>query len=181
MLKNKNSSKKSTLEIIGIFQCIVFALANVFLVNISYQLIIVPYLRKYFSVEFYDLVPQILWMFLLLTASVVNGAMISDKWRSFFNMNRLWKATIMSIPNILVGLNAFLHNQFLQSKLLVLITIMIIFPLILLFTVYKAIKYFDNLKSESLIYPLFFTNPIIYLLSIFLLVFILTPFFKLLV
>lgn len=181
MLNNKNTSQKRSLAIIGIFQCIVFALANVILVNISYQLIIMRYLRRHFSIEFYNLLPQILWLFVLLAASVVNGAMISDKWRSFVSMNSFLKAAIMSVPNIFIVLNAFLHNQYLQANLLLLIALMIIFPLIIFFTVFEAIKYFDDLKSESLIYSLFFTNPIIYLLSFLLLFFVLTPFFKLLV
>lgn len=181
MVSDKNIGKKRILGIAGIFQCIVFAIANVFLANISYQLIIIPYLRKYFSFEYYDLVPQVLWLVVLIAASIVNGAMISNKWRSFVNMNRLLKAALMSIPNVFVILNVLLNSQQLQYSYVALMVLTIVLPLLVFFTVYESIKYFDGLKSGNPIYPLLFTNPTIYLLIIMVLVVVFVPFMKIFV
>ncbi len=164
----KAKSRCNARTVAAAVQCFVFASANVLLVGLTHRFLVLPALHSSFGVTFYQFASQLLLGVMLLAASVVNGAVISDRWQPPMRLKAPYKAALVSIPELCVVVNTLVHNTQLRQHVhaFAFAAVILSVSLFLMCCAYVSILIFDRLKNESPLVPLLFANPIVYLVVI---------------
>lgn len=166
--------------VLGLLQVILVAVANVVLVHLAHRAVMLPYMRRYFSLEYFGITSQALFVLLLLGASVVNGASLSTGLGLRINLPAAGRALLASVPSLFTLVNVLVHNLSFRAAMgspLAFWAIVALIGGLICYTCFVSADLHSRLlTSGHKKYLLVLTaNPIVYLALAMILVFAITP------